>query len=287
MVIESPTFYMALQALQRRGLKAIEVATDCREGVDLGSLARVLEKSRPAACWLMTNFQNPLGSLMPDGKKRELVALLARHDVPLIEDDVYGELYQGDTAPASAKRFDRRGLVLHCASFSKTLAPGYRVGWTAAGRFAAQVERLKLTTLLTGTIPTQSAIADYLQHGGYDAHLRRLRRSLADHQAAMVRAVHRHFPDGTRVSMPQGGYFIWVEFPKQVDAVALFWAASAQGVSIAPGPMFSPRGEFRHCIRLNTGQVWGRKIEDAVAKVASLVARQMAGTGPSALITSI
>jgi DNA-binding transcriptional MocR family regulator len=156
-VIESPTFYVALQALQRRSLKAIEVATDCREGIDLGRLAQVLEKRRPAACWLMTNFQNPLGSLMPDRKKRDLVALLARHEVPLIEDDVYGELYQGDTAPPSAKSFDRRGLVMHCACFSKTLAPGYRVGWTAAGRFAAQVERLKLMTLLTGAIPTQAA----------------------------------------------------------------------------------------------------------------------------------
>ena len=152
-VIESPTFYVALQALQRRSLKAIEVSTDCREGIDLSRLAQVLEKRRPAACWLMTNFQNPLGSLMPDRKKRELVALLARHEVPLIEDDVYGELYRGDVAPPSAKSFDRRGLVMHCASFSKTLSPGYRVGWTAAGRFAAQVERLKLVTLLTGTIP--------------------------------------------------------------------------------------------------------------------------------------
>jgi DNA-binding transcriptional MocR family regulator len=274
-VIESPTFYVALQALQRRSLKAIEVATDCREGIDLGRLAQVLEKRRPAACWLMTNFQNPLGSLMPDRKKRDLVALLARHEVPLIEDDVYGELYQGDTAPPSAKSFDRRGLVMHCASFSKTLAPGYRVGWTAAGRFAAQVERLKLMTLLTGAIPTQAAIATYLQDGGYDPHLRRLRRSLADQQAAVVDAVNRHFPDGTRVSLPQGGYFIWLELPEQVDAVELFWAASAQGVSIAPGPMFSARGEFRHCIRLNTGQVWSRKVEDAVVRIGRLVARQM------------
>jgi DNA-binding transcriptional MocR family regulator len=280
-VIESPTFYVALQALRHRGLKAIEVATDCREGIDLGRLAQVLETRRPAACWLMTNFQNPLGSLMPDRKKRDLVALLARHEVPLIEDDVYGELYQGDTAPPSAKSFDQRGLVMHCASFSKTLAPGYRVGWTAAGRFAAQVERLKLMTLLTGTIPTQAAIATYLQDGGYDAHLRRLRRSLADQQAAMVGAVHRHFPDGTRVSLPQGGYFIWLELPEQVDAVDLFWAASAQGVSIAPGPMFSARGEFGHCIRLNTGQVWSRKVEDAVARLGRLVAGQMPRSSPS------
>jgi DNA-binding transcriptional MocR family regulator len=275
-VVESPTFYVALQALQRHSLRAIEVATDCGQGIDLGRLAQVLEKRRPAACWLMTNFQNPLGSLMPDRKKRDLVALLARHEVPLIEDDVYGELYQGDTAPASAKSFDRRGLVMHCTSFSKTLAPGYRVGWTAAGRYAAQVERLKLMTLLTSTIPTQAAIAAYLQDGGYGAHLRRLRRSLADQQAAVVSALYRHFPAGTRVSLPQGGYFTWVELPGQVDAVDLFWAASAQGVSIAPGPMFSARGEFKHCMRLNTGRVWSREVDDAIVRIARLVARQTA-----------
>jgi DNA-binding transcriptional MocR family regulator len=280
-VIESPTFYVALQALQRRSLKAIEVATECREGIDLSRLAQVLEKRRPAACWLMTNFQNPLGSLMPDHKKRDLVALLARHEVPLIEDDVYGELYQGEVAPRSAKSFDRRGLVMHCASFSKTLAPGYRVGWTAAGRFAAQVERLKLMTLLTGTIATQAAIATYLQDGGYEPHLRRLRRSLADQQAAMVGAAHQHFPDGTRVSLPHGGYFIWLELPERVDAVDLFWAASSQGISIAPGPIFSARGAFRNCIRLNTGQVWSRKVEDAVVRIGRLVARQSARTSPS------
>jgi len=201
--------------------------------------------------------------------------------VPLIEDDVYGELYHGDTAPHSAKSFDRLGLVMHCASFSKTLAPGYRVGWTAAGRFAAQVERLKLITLLTGAIPTQAAIATYLQEGGFDAHLRRLRRSLADQQAAMVDAVNRHFPAGTRVSPPQGGYFVWLEFDRQVDAVDLFWAATAQGISLAPGPIFSARGEFKHCIRLNTGQVWSPQVEDAIVRIGRLVVRQMSQRSPS------
>jgi DNA-binding transcriptional MocR family regulator len=273
-VVESPSFYVALQALQRLGLKAIELATDCREGIDLARLAQVLERQRPQACWLMTNFQNPLGSLMPVEKKRELVALLARHEVPLIEDDVYAELYQGRTPPVSAKSFDRHGLVMHCGSFSKTLAPGYRVGWAAAGRFAPQVERLKLMTLLSGAVPTQDAVSTYLQEGGYDAHLRRLRERLAGQQSAMLAAVERHFPDGTRVTRPQGGYFIWLELPPAVDARELFSAAGHEGVSLAPGPMFSGHGGFRNCIRLNTGQQWTPKIENAVARIGRLAARQ-------------
>ena len=270
-VVESPTFYVALQALQRLGLRAIEVPTHCREGVDLGRLAQVIELYRPKACWLMTNFQNPLGSLMPETKKRDLVALLGRHDVPLIEDDVYGELYEGDVAPPPAKAYDRRGLVLHCSSFSKCLAPGYRVGWATPGQWARAVERLKLMTSLSGSIPVQAALAEYLQEGGYDRHLRSLRQSLQAQRNGLFDAVSRHFPDGTRVVRPAGGYFVWVELPVGVDAMALHRAALAHRISLAPGPMFSASGEFRHHIRLTCGQHWDGALERAVRTLARLV----------------
>jgi DNA-binding transcriptional MocR family regulator len=270
-VVESPTFYMALQALQRLGLRAIEVPTHVRDGVDLGRLAQVIELYRPQACWLMTTFQNPLGSLMPESKKRDLVELLARHDVPLIEDDVYSELYEGNVAPLPAKAFDRRGLVLHCSSFSKCLAPGYRVGWAAPGRLVRQVERLKLMTSLSGSIPVQAALADYLQEGGYDRHLRTLRQSLQVQRSSLFDAVNRHFPDGTRVVRPAGGYFVWVELPVGVDAMALHRAALAHHISLAPGPMFSARAEFRHHIRLTCGQRWDGALERAIRTLARLV----------------
>jgi DNA-binding transcriptional MocR family regulator len=270
-VVESPTFYMALQALQRLGLHAIEVPTHCREGIDLGRLAQVIELYCPKACWLMTSFQNPLGSLMPEAKKRDLVELLARHDVPLIEDDVYSELYEGDTAPLPAKAYDRRGLVLHCSSFSKCLAPGYRVGWAAPGRLAREVERLKLMTSLSGSIPVQAALAEYLQEGGYDRHLRSLRQSLQSQRESLFDAVTRHFPEGTRVVRPAGGYFVWVELPGGVDAMALHRAALAQRISLAPGPMFSARAEFQHHIRLTCGQLWDDSLERAMRTLARLV----------------
>ncbi len=270
-VVESPTFYVALQALQRLGLHAIEVPTHVQEGIDLGRLAQVIDLYRPQACWLMTSFQNPLGGLMPEAKKRDLVALLARHDLPLIEDDVYSELYEGNAAPLPAKAYDRRGLVLHCSSFSKCLAPGYRVGWAAPGRWVRDVERLKVMTSLSGTIPVQAALAEYLQEGGYDNHLRNLRLALRAQRDSLFDAVNRHFPDGTRVARPSGGYFVWVELPAGVDALALHRAALAQRISIAPGPMFSARGEFQHHIRLTCGQSWDAALERSMRTLARLV----------------
>lgn len=270
-VVESPTFYVALQALQRLGLRAIEVPTHVREGIDLGRLAQVIELHRPKACWLMTTFQNPLGSLMPEAKKRDLVALLARHDVPLIEDDVYAELYEAKVAPLPAKAFDRRGLVLHCSSFSKCLAPGYRVGWAAPGRFTRDVERLKAMTSLSGSIPVQAALAGYLQEGGYDRHLRGLRQSLQAQRDDLFDAVTRYFPDGTRAVKPAGGYFVWVELPDGVDAMALHGAALVQNISLAPGPMFSARADFRQHIRLTCGQPWDATLERAMRSLARLV----------------
>lgn len=268
--VESPTFYAALQALERLQLRALEVPTDAREGVDLDALADMLARHRVKACWFMPSFQNPLGALMPQAKRQALVELLARHAVPLIEDDVYAELHAEARKPAPAKAFDRAGLVMHCGSFSKCLAPGYRVGWVAAGRFAQRVERLRLMSSLSPALPSQQAVAGYLAEGGYDRHLRRLRRRLADTRRAMTAAVRQHFPPGTRVNEPQGGYFLWVELPPSVDALELHRRALAQGISLAPGPLFSPTAGFAHCIRLNHGHADDPRIDAAVRTVGAL-----------------
>lgn len=274
-LIESPCFYGALQAIERHGLRAIAVPTHPREGMDLAAAQRALERHSPKACWLMSNFQNPLGSLMPEQKKRDLVALLTRYQVPLIEDDVYGELYFGSQRAAPAKAFDTEGLVMHCSSFSKCLAPGYRVGWVAAGRYAREVARLKLTSTLTTCAPAQAALALYLEKGGYDRHLRLLRHKLASQQALFMDALARHFPPGTRVTRPRGGYFLWVELPDGVDALVVHQRALALGISVAPGPMFAPQPDFAHCLRLNYGHAWDERAEAALVALAAIVAGLM------------
>ena len=268
--VESPTFYAALQALERLKLKAVEVATHPRDGVDLASLASVLERHPVKACWFMPNFQNPLGCLMPDANKRALVEMLAARELPLIEDDVYGELYFGATKPPPAKAFDRLGLVMHCSSFSKCLAPGYRVGWVAAGRFAQRIERLKLMTTLSAAVPSQEGLSHYLAHGGYDKHLRQLRRALATQQALALTAVSRHFPNGTRVTQPEGGYFLWLELPAAVDALQLHRLALAQNISLAPGHLFSADRRFSNCIRINCGHPDDARFDAAMRTVGQL-----------------
>jgi DNA-binding transcriptional MocR family regulator len=275
-VVVSPTIYGALQALERCGLKAIEVPACPRTGISLQMLEQALTMYRPAACWLMTTFQNPLGSTMPEPKKQALVEMLSRAGVPLIEDDVYGELYFGKRRPLPAKAFDRDGLVLHCASFSKCLAPGYRVGWTIPGLYARRITRLKLTSTLSVSVPVQQGLCEYLARGGYDRHLRQLRQVFSQQQVALAEAVSRHFPPGTRLSRPAGGYFLWVELPAGSDALALQREACTLGISLAPGPMFSARAGFGNCMRLNYGHPWSGAMAEAVATLGRLAAAQLA-----------
>jgi len=269
--IEAPAFYASLQVLERLKLKAVEIPVHPREGIDLDVLADSLARLPIKACWFMSNFQNPLGASMSEEKKRALAALLTRHQVPLIEDDVYAELYFAAQAPKPVKAFDTEGLFMHCSSFSKSLAPGYRVGWVAGGRYAEQIERLKLMTSLSASVPAQAAIADYLQHGGYDRHLRKLRHALESQQHAMLAAVARHFPAATRVTRPSGGYFLWLELPEQIDALKLFQLAHAQGISLAPGPIFSATRRFGHCLRLNYGHPWTATSEQAMETLGRII----------------
>ncbi|MBV8466388.1 MAG: PLP-dependent aminotransferase family protein [Burkholderiales bacterium] len=268
--IESPGFYAAGQALERLGMKAIEIPVHPSEGLDLAALADAMKRHPIKACWFMTTFQNPMGATMSEAAKRELVALLAKHDIPLIEDDVYAELYFGKHAPLPAKAFDTRGLVMHCGSFSKSLAPGYRIGWVAGGRFSERIERLKLMTTLSASVPAQVAIADYLQTGGYDKHLRKLRHALETQLTQLRTALSQHFPPDIRLSRPEGGYFLWVEFSDSFNALDLHRRAADAGISLAPGPIFSPSRQYRHCIRLNYGWPWTDAHTSAIRELGTL-----------------
>ena len=270
-LVESPTFYGALQALERIGLEAIELPTHPCEGIELEAVERALQNHRPKACWLMTNFQNPLGCTMSDEKKKALVDLLTRYDTPLIEDDVYGELHFGERRPLPAKAFDTAGIVMHCSSFSKCLSPGYRIGWALAGRYAKAVARMKLSTTLSASAPAQAGIASYLERGGFDKHLRKLRLVLAEQQALLTQAISEYFPSGTRVTRPAGGYLLWVEMPQEVNALEIHRRALALGISVAPGPIFSAKQDFTNCLRLNYGYDWSPRRAQAVATLGRLV----------------
>jgi DNA-binding transcriptional MocR family regulator len=277
--VESPGFYAALQAIERLDLRAVEIPVDPTTGLNLDALAEALKKHPIRACWFMTNFQNPTGVTLSLEKKKALVELLAKHDVPLIEDDVYGELHFQPEYPLPALGFDTQGLVMHCSSFSKTLAPGYRIGWVSAGRFTDKVQRLKLMTTLSASIPVQAGVADYLQYGGYDKHLRKLRGALRTQLGEMDAAIERWLPQGVRRTHPEGGYFLWLEFPDAIDAMELHRLAIAQGISLAPGPIFSATHGFGNCVRLNFGHPWSPEIDDAMRVLGELVVHPSVRTG--------
>jgi DNA-binding transcriptional MocR family regulator len=268
--VESPAFYGALQALERLRLKAVEVPCDPQQGLNLDALREALRRHDIKACWFMPGFHNPTGASLSEEGRRALMRLLEEYDVPLIEDDVYAELYYGARPLPPVKSFDTRGLVMHCSSFSKCLAPGYRVGWVAGGRYAEAIAHAKMMTSISTAVPSQQALAEYLAHGGYERHLRKLRRTLARQHELAARLAARHFPAGTRLGSPGGGYFLWVEFPEGVDTLRMHREALDRGINIAPGQMFSATGQFSNCLRLNFGHPRDARFEPAMRAIGEL-----------------
>lgn len=275
--LETPTYFGVLQLAESMGLRVMEIPTHPRDGLQLGALAAALRRTSLAACVVTPSFQNPLGCSMPEDDRARLVRLLARHDVPLIEDDIYADLTFAGRRAVPCKAWDRKGLVMLCSSFSKTLAPGYRVGWAAPGRFREQVERLKfMYTVGTPTLP-QLAIAEFLLAGGYDRHLRTMRRRLARQVEDIARAVTASFPRGTRITRPAGGMLLWIELPGGRRALEVHRRALAHGVSVAPGDIFSARSAFPSCLRLNCGYPWSETLERAVQLLGRIAHEVPAG----------
>jgi DNA-binding transcriptional MocR family regulator len=267
--VESPTYFNMLQALEAMGLRALEIPTHPVTGVSLEALRFAIDHHPIRACLFMTNFTNPLGATMPDGAKQELVELLARHEIPLIEDDIHGELYFSGERPMTAKAYDKKGLVLLCSSFSKDLAPGYRIGWIAAGRYRDAVERMKMASTVGTAVLPQYAITEFLASGGYDHHLRRIRRAYAQKMACMSQAVLQSFPEGTHISCPAGGFVLWVQLPETVDSLDLYRDALKAAISLVPGYVFSAGNQHRNFIRLNAAY-WCEKNAWAVHRIGEL-----------------
>lgn len=268
--VETPAYFGLLQLIEEMGLRALEIPAHPRTGMDLDALDEALGHTPIAAILTTPNFCNPLGARMPDESKDRLVRLATRYDVPIIEDDIYGDLAFDGSRPRPAKAFDRDGRVLLCGSVSKTLAPGYRIGWVVGGRYQARIERLKFAQSVATPTVLQMAVAEYLEKGGYDRHLRVLRSKFASQVQRFREEVAATFPAGTRVSEPQGGFTLWIELPHEVSALELQRDALERGIAIAPGPIFSARQRFEHHIRLSCGFPWSPRFEEAVRVLGDL-----------------
>lgn len=273
--VESPTYYGILQALDGLGFQALEIPTSPQGGMNLGALRFALDEHRVSAVVVISNFCNPGGSRMSDHAKRELVALLAERDLPLIEDDIYGDLAHDGVRPCVAKSFDEpgeAGRVLLCSSFSKVVSPGLRIGFIAAGRWHRAIERLQASSTLAASSLAQHALARLITNGTYERNLRRVRPLYARSCAAMASAVLATFPPGTRVTRPTGGYVLWVEMPDGCDATTLYEAALRARISVTPGPLFSARGRYHTCIRLNAA-AWDKTRQAGISTLGRLAAK--------------
>lgn len=269
--VESPTYFLLLQLIEDLGLKAIEVPSDPVNGLNLDAFEDIVSRFPVAALMCVVNFNNPYGSLMPDASKERLVDLANRRGIRVIEDDIYGDIHFGPYRPRPLKSFDREGNVVLCSSFSKTLAPGFRVGWLVADRDREEMLSRKHNASIAGTSVTQMAIAEFLASGGYDRHLRHLRRALKQQVDRMRDELARVLPAATRISQPQGGFVLWVELPRGVDSGQLFHRCLDNGVNILPGAIFSPTRKFRNCIRISCGHPWSELIGNAVVSLGRLV----------------
>lgn len=270
-VVESPTFYGLLHVLESLGLEALEIPSHPRDGIALDALAFALDRWPVKACVISPNFSNPLGCSMPDENKRTLIRLLDKFQIPLIEDDVYGDLGFNQRRPTTCKGLSPQADILYCGSFSKSLSPGLRVGWIAAGRHHDRIEYLKYVTSIASPTAPQLAVAELLANGRYERYLREVRGRYASAVARMSDAVMKYFPEGTRVSLPQGGFVLWVELPGGNDSFEMARRALKQGISIAPGPLFSASGKFANNFRLSCARVWDDRLERALIALARLV----------------
>lgn len=274
--IESPTYFGLLYALEALDLKALELPTAAETGVDLAALEAALKGRRITACLFSSSFNNPLGCTMPDEKKVAVLDLLAKYDVPLIEDDIYGDIYFGNERPKPFMALDRRGNTLYCSSFSKTVAPGYRIGWVAGGRHTQRILERKFAFTLCGPALPQLALADFLSSGGYDSHLRRIRRVFDHTIDRMSRAIGQVFPAGTRVTSPAGGFVLWLELPRPFKSRELFDAALDKGICFAPGDVFSASHRYDNCLRLSCGYGWTPRIEKGLTTLGELASEMLA-----------
>lgn len=269
--VETPTYFGIYQLIESLGLKVVEIATDPAIGVDIISLGKKIKKHSIKACVFVPNFNNPLGSCMPDENKKELVELISRHNIPLIEDDIYGELYFGRTRPKTCKYFDKKGLVMHCSSLSKSLAPGYRTGWTIPGKFIEEVKQIKRIHNISCPTITQVAMTNFLKNGRYEYHLKNLRRALHTQSLKYMQAIINYFPADTKVSRPHGGFILWLELNKKIDAFKLRAEAMKHHIAFVPGKIFSSGSDYSNFMRLSFGKPWSDDVDYGLMMLGRLI----------------
>lgn len=262
--VETPTYHGLLELIDSLGMLALEIETCPEEGVEISELRRTFRQQSVSACIFSTTLSNPLGVTMPEASRRELIELLEEFDVVLIEDDVYGDLRFDGVRPVPAQFLANTARIITCGSFSKTAAPGYRMGWVMTDRFMEDITRLKRAFSCSSGLLQQLTLADFLASGNYARHLKSLRPVLQRNSERMSAMVAEHFPVETRTSKPVGGSVLWLELPKGINSEQLFDDALEAGISITPGQIFSPSNRYSSFVRLSFGHPWDERTEAAM-----------------------
>ena len=275
--VDSPAFYGAMQMLEARGLKALEIPTDAEHGISLGALELALEQWPVKAIMVTPTCNNPLGYSMDDERKRALVELARRYDVAIIEDDVYGDLAYAAPRPRSIAAFDEDGRVLLCSSVSKTLLPGLRLGWLAPGRYRDRALHEKYVSTGSSATLAQGSVAEFMARGHHARHLSAMRNQYRLQRDQMRTWVHQYFPEGTRVSAPSGGFMLWLELPEGFDSITLNRRLAEHRLEIAPGPLFSASGKYQHCLRLNFASPLNDETHAAIRIIGDCARAQLLG----------
>lgn len=273
--IESPGFVGLFQLIESLGLQALEIPCHPNDGMSLEALEMALEQWDIKAVAIVPTFSNPLGSNMSETNRKRLVALLADREIPLIEDDLLGDMAFDGSRIRPCKAFDKKGLVLYCSSASKTIASGLRVGWIAPGAFYKEVSYFKTFTNISAPNFAQIVLADFLGSGRYDRHLRSLTQSLAKKVFLFKLLIEKTFPIGTWVSSPKGGCILWVVLPGAINGLVFFEKALLSGIAIIPGQLSSASRKFDQCIRINCACDPEIDIAKAVNKLANIAEDMM------------
>lgn len=271
--VESPCYYGTMQMLRGFDIKAIEIPTDPQTGISVEALEMALEQWPIKGVILVANCNNPLGFVMPDARKRQVLSLAQRYDIAIFEDDIYGELANDYPRPRTLKSWDIDGRVLLCSSFTKTVAPGLRVGWVVPGRYRDRVLHMKYAASATNVPSTQLAVAAFVREGHYHRHLRKMRQIYQANIEIYSGWCRQYFPCGICLTRPQGGYMLWVELPEEVDMVCVATQLRRLKIQVAPGSLFSASGKYRNCLRINCALPPDEKHRAVMAQLGEAIYR--------------
>ncbi|KLN60783.1 hypothetical protein WH96_09905 [Kiloniella spongiae] len=268
--LESPIYFGILQILDALGLKAFELPTS-KHGINIDALYDAVTSNKIKACLFISSFSNPLGCTLSINQKLSIIDLLKEYNIPLIENDIYGDMYFGKVRPKSFLSLAPDANIIYCNSFSKSIAPGYRIGWIISFCHIEKITETKFGLSICCPTLLQASLATYLNSGNYDRHIQKIKLALQINVEKTRYAISKFFPKQTKVSNPAGGFVLWLELDKKINSAELFEKAIEQGISFAPGSLFTTTDNYNNCMRICCGHEWTPALEKAIQTLGNLV----------------